>query len=266
MTRLALHTWTLDSTPLADALRAARTAGWDAVELRRIDFDRAAEAGQPPERVLDLVRAAGLPVACVGAQPGWMFSGRNERTTLLAVLDQACRWAVALGCRLVMSPVDRGRGDLRRAADRLKEAGDIAARYGVRLAIEAGSQSEQFNRIEPVRELLDRAGHPHCGLLVDAYHAQRAGDWPVVERLVPAEIFYVQYSDVPPETRPGFVLDRLPPGRGVVPFREAFRLLLTTEGYDADISYEAPNEAAWMRDPLEVACEALSATRAHLPA
>ena len=31
--RLALHTWTLDATPLAEALRIARAAGWDGVEL-----------------------------------------------------------------------------------------------------------------------------------------------------------------------------------------------------------------------------------------
>lgn len=35
--RLALHTWTLDSTPLTDVLRIARTVGWDAIELRRIE-------------------------------------------------------------------------------------------------------------------------------------------------------------------------------------------------------------------------------------
>ena len=37
---LALHTWTLDTTPLAEVLRIARSTGWDAVELRRIDFER----------------------------------------------------------------------------------------------------------------------------------------------------------------------------------------------------------------------------------
>ena len=42
---LALHTWTLDTTPLADALRIAKRTGWNAVELRRIDFDRARDAG-----------------------------------------------------------------------------------------------------------------------------------------------------------------------------------------------------------------------------
>lgn len=59
--RLALHTWTLDTTPLADALLAARAAGWDAVELRRLDFTRAVEAGGPAEDVIALVRASGRP-------------------------------------------------------------------------------------------------------------------------------------------------------------------------------------------------------------
>src|SRR3712207_9137497 len=49
---LALHTWTLDTTPLADALAAAKEAGFDAVELRRIDFRRAFEQGQTNEQVL----------------------------------------------------------------------------------------------------------------------------------------------------------------------------------------------------------------------
>ena len=44
--RLAIHTWTLDSTPLPDVLRIARDAGWPAIELRRIDFARAAEKGE----------------------------------------------------------------------------------------------------------------------------------------------------------------------------------------------------------------------------
>ena len=32
---LALHTWTLDTTPLADVLTTVKFAGWDAIELRR---------------------------------------------------------------------------------------------------------------------------------------------------------------------------------------------------------------------------------------
>ncbi|HXH81364.1 MAG TPA: hypothetical protein VNN07_00380, partial [Candidatus Tectomicrobia bacterium] len=58
--RLALHTWTLDTTPLERALAVARATGWDGVELRRLDFVRAAEAGGDPERVTAAVRASGL--------------------------------------------------------------------------------------------------------------------------------------------------------------------------------------------------------------
>src|SRR4030095_16130329 len=108
---LALHTWTLDTTPLADLLRIARATGWDALELRRLDFVRAAEAGVSGEQVIDLVRASGLPVACVGVEFGWMGATGEERQRRLTVFDEQCTRAAALGCPLVMSPVDKGRVD-----------------------------------------------------------------------------------------------------------------------------------------------------------
>jgi len=260
---LALHTWTLDTTPLAAVLDLLPRAGWDAVELRRLDFDRAREAGRSPDDVLAMVRAAGVPVACVGARHGWMFAGDGERTALLDVLRDACRWARALGCATVMSPVDAAAGDPRRAAAAVREAGDVAREHGVRLALEHQSQSPQLNRLERVREIVAAAGHPSVGVLADAYHLQRSGDLRAFEDLPAAELAYFQFSDVPADARPGFVLDRLPPGRGVTPFREVFAVL-RAKGYRGWLSYEGPNEAAWARDPLEVAREAAAAARALL--
>src|SRR5262245_36957021 len=63
--RLALHTWTLDTTPLAEVVRAAKGAGWNAIELRRVDFTRCFEAGMTNAQVLDLVRLSGLKAACL---------------------------------------------------------------------------------------------------------------------------------------------------------------------------------------------------------
>jgi sugar phosphate isomerase/epimerase len=264
--RLALHTWTLDTTPLENVLRAARAAGWAAVELRRLDFARAAEAGRPADAVLDLVRASGLPVACVGGQLGWMFSGGAERRRLLDAVAESCRWARALGAPVVMSPADLGEGDLGHAAAGVRELGDRAAEAGVRLALEPPSQAAQLNTVERVRELLARAGHAACGLLLDAYHLHRGGGGlRSVEDLDPREIAYVQFSDVPASgLQPGQTLDRLPPGRGVVPFRDFFRLV-DEKGYTGHCSYEAPNPAAWARDPVAVAREARDATLAVLP-
>jgi sugar phosphate isomerase/epimerase len=263
MTALGLHTWTLDTTPLPRVLEVARATGWDAVELRAVDFDRAHQAGRTEDDVLAAVRAAGLPVACVGAKLGWMFAEGAGRTSLVQALTDACRRARTLGCALVMSPSDPGRGPVARAAAAVREAGDIAAAHGVRLAIEPGSQFEQINSVDTLREVLAAAGHAAVGVLVDTYHVERAGDWRAVEALKPEEIFYVQYSDVPAETRPGYVLDRLPPGRGRIAFRDVFAHLLA-RGYAGRLTYEGPNETAWKRDPAEVAREALTATRAAL--
>lgn len=263
---LALHTWTLDTTPLADVLRIARHTGWDAVELRRLDFARASESGQSAAEVIALVRQSGLAVACVGVEAGWMFAAGPERRRLRRVFAESCEWAAQLQCPTVMSPADRGRGDPQQAADNLREVGDLAAEHGVRLALEFNSQAEQFKTLNRVREVVTRAGHPHCGLLVDTYHLYRSdADLRPLRDLAPDEIAYVQYSDVPGDgLRSGVTTDRLPPGRGIVPFAEIFRLL-EEKGYRGSLSYEAPNPSAWARNPEDVAREALAATRAVLP-
>ena len=64
--RLALHTWSLDTTPLAETLRAAREGGWNAVELRRIDFTRCFEKGMTNDQVVALVRESGMKTAVLG--------------------------------------------------------------------------------------------------------------------------------------------------------------------------------------------------------
>ena len=259
---LALHTWTLDTTPLAEILRIIARVGWDAVELRRLDFKRAIDAGGRADDVLDLVRASGVPVAAVGVELGWMFAEGDEHRRLRGVFAESCRWAQALDCRIVMSPVDRGRGDAARAADHVREMADLAGKHGARLALEFNSQAEQVNALGPCREIVARAAHPACGLLLDTYHLKRSGATTAdIAGLAPAEIAYVQFSDVPARgLEPGATLDRLPPGRGVVDFAATWAVL-ADRGYTGYASYEAPNPAAWSRPPDDVAREALAAAR-----
>jgi 2-keto-myo-inositol isomerase len=263
---LALHTWTLDTTPLTAVLEIARDTGWDAVELRRLDFDRAEAAGQSEAEVLRQVRESGLAVSAVGVSHGWMFAVGTGRQQLLTTFERSCAAAAALGCERVMSPVDRETGDVKQAAASIREVGDIAARYEVKLALEFNSQVEQFNTLDSVREVLSLAAHPSCGLLLDTYHLQRShGDAASFGAVAPEEIVYVQFSDVPRSgLEPGNTLNRLPPGEGSVDFPRVFGLL-NEKRYIGPLSYEAPNPAAWARDPVEVARAALTATRAVLP-
>jgi sugar phosphate isomerase/epimerase len=264
--RLALHTWSLDTTPLAQALTAIAQAGWNGVELRRSDFTACHEAGLDNERVLDLVRASGLEVACIGTEYGLIFAQGAERERLLDVLDLTCRNAVALGCDLVMTAPGQNEGDLDTAVANFRAGGEVARRHGVRFALEFNSQHPLLNRLAVGCDVVAKANHPNCGLLLDAYHMERGGDggrsFAMVE---PREIFAFQYSDVPhgppsTERRP---TDRLLPGQGRVRWMEVFRLL-AEKGYSGYLSYEAPNPVYWERPPLEVTREALQATQALL--
>lgn len=259
---LALHTWTLDTTPLDTVLQVAKRTGWDAIELRRLDFTRAHEAGRSDDDVLSAVRKSGLRVACVGVQVGWLFAVGEERERLLQAFDQSCRWAAALQCSTVMSPVDPGTGDLARAVASAREVGAIAEKHHVRLALEFNAVAQQFNTLERVRELLLKAAHPGCGLLLDTYHLGRSGaTFQALRALSPDEIAYVQYSDVPREGhKPGVTTDRLAPGRGAYPFPQFFQLL-QEKAYTGYLSYEAPNPDSWAKDPDQVSREALEGTR-----
>jgi len=265
--RLALHTWTLDSTPLPEVLRIARETGWQAVEMRVVDFERAAEAGHSDEEVYELVRVSGLAVASMGARLGWMYAEGDERRELLGIFADSCRRAEQLGSPVVQCPVDFASGDLKRAAASVREVGDLAAKHGVRVALETYSVAAQFNTLARGRELLAAADHPAVGLDVDSYHIQRVGEGvEAIGDLDPREIALVQYSDVPADAgppEPGNLLNRLPPGQGVVPFADFFRIV-ASKGYSGGWSYEAPNPAAWARDPTEVAREAHAATQAIL--
>jgi sugar phosphate isomerase/epimerase len=261
--RLALHMWTIDTTPLATALDAARATGYDAVELRRTDFKRCFDAGMSNAQVLDLIRQAGISVGVLGVEYGWLFATGEESRRLFGVFRESCANAVALGCGMLMSAPGPVSGPIGDAIKYLREAGDIAAEYGLRLAIEFNSQHDVLNRLEVLRELITGAGKPNCGYLIDAYHFARSGAGGRGFEDVPGEqIFCFQYSDLSPNPVTGVrrPTDRLPPGKGIVEWREVLGLL-AEKGYTGYLSYEAPNPEQWERSPYEVAREGVALTR-----
>lgn len=256
---IALHTWTVDTTPLEAALAAAKAGGCDAVELRRVDFSRNADA-------LDLVKRSGLPVACVGVEPGWIFSAKGpEQERLFGVLRESCQAAVALGCPTLMSAMGPGNASLDDAVTNMRRAGDIADEFGLKLAVEYQFLHPVMKSLEVVRDAVRAAGSKSVGLLLDAYHLQRGGrPGAGFADVGDAEIFYVQFSDVPdaPPNGPPPV-DRLPPGKGVADWT-GFLRLLADKGYTGWLSYEAPNPAHWAQPPAEAARQGAEAMRGEI--
>jgi sugar phosphate isomerase/epimerase len=261
--RLALHLWTIDTTPLATQLDACSKAGYDAVELRWIDFKRSYEKGQTNEHVLQLIKDSGVTVGVMGVEYGWIFAKGDESKRLWAVFEQVCRNAVALGCPMLMSAPGPVVGTIPEAIANLKLAGDLAASYGLKLALEFNSQHPIINRMEVQREIVSGAAKPNVGLLLDAYHLARSGAPGRSFEDVPGEdIFCFQFSDLStnPVTGVPRPTDRLVPGQGVIRWAEVLSLL-AEKNYTNYLSYEAPNPKLWERSPYEVAAEGVTETR-----
>jgi len=261
--RLALHMWTIDTTPLATALDAAKVGGFDAVELRRTDFKRCFDAGKSNEQVLDLIKNSGIPVGVLGVEYGWLFATGEESARLFKVFRETCENAAALGCKMLMSAPGQVNGPIPQAIEYLKRAGDIAGEYGLKLAIEYNSQHDVLNSLPVLRQLIEGANKPNCGYLIDAYHFQRSGYGGASFRDLPNDMIYCfQYSDVSPNPVTGVrrPTDRLVPGKGVVKWREVLGLLYE-KGYTGYMSYEAPNPELWARSPYDVAREGVELTR-----
>jgi len=265
LNRIGLHTWTLDTTPLPDVLSIARETGYNAVELRHADFVRCIESGMTNEQVLDMIRASGLVVSCVGLETGMLFAQGAEAKRLFDSMDVMCGRAAALGCEVMMvAPGSNPATNVKDAARNFATGCDIAQKHGLLCALEFGSRHPVVNRLAVAREIVALADKPNAGLLIDTYHAQCVGDGGRGFEDVPAqEIVAFQFSDAPPGplVMDGPALDRLAPGKGVVQWREVLQLLVE-KGYDRYINYEAPNPALWSRPPAEVALEGVTQIRA----
>lgn len=265
--RIALHTWTLDTTPLADALRVARKAGYNGVELRHIDFLRGQKAGMSEQAMVELVRAANIKVAVIGAESGVLFETGDELKRKLDSLRYVSEKARQLDCDVIMvAPGQNAPGGMPLAKQNLKICAEVCAEYGLKIAVEFNSRHPVIRTVADGMELIDAVNLKNCGLLLDTYHLHCSGGTADSFKQVPVDrIITFQFSDAPPgppsDTRQP--VDRLPPGKGVAPFVEIFKNLMAM-GYQGYMSYEAPNPAQWNRPPDVVAREGVELVRALL--
>ncbi len=170
--------WTTDAaTP--DAARAVRLTllwGLDGVALRTLGGGRVPNVNEAPlRRRLD---EAELPVVAVdpglfegaaSARAGWMDD--------LAALDETAAFCVRLGCGLVRIGALAAGPDLGGAADALRQAGERAARLGLRLAVRNDAQTAVATGAA-LADLLGATGHPAVGADWRPADALMAGEAP----------------------------------------------------------------------------------------
>jgi sugar phosphate isomerase/epimerase len=154
--------------------------------------------------------------------------------------------------------------------DGLRRVAHAAAAAGVRLGLEPihASQRDQLSLIASIPEalaLLDEAGLPHVGIMVDLWHVW---DTPTIERDLREQIDRitgVHVADWWAEDRP----DRALPGEGISRTRELAGILDRAGWHGAwdveNFGYAERADSIWSLGPVEAAERAYAAATAVLP-
>jgi 4-hydroxyphenylpyruvate dioxygenase len=195
--RRAVATVSLSGT-LRDKLEAIAAARFDAIELFENDFiHSAAPARELAAMCADLGLAIDLyqPFRDLEGMPEALFAKSLERAERKFDLMQALGAPLMLVCSNT-SP--QSLAEPERAAAQLHALAERAARRNLRIGYEALAWGRHVNRYAQAWRIVERADHPHLGLILDSFHTLSLGDDPTGIAAIPGErIFFVQMADAP---------------------------------------------------------------------
>lgn len=183
-----------------------------------------------------------------------------DRAAALDSFRQRCAQWAELGIPIIyvttITSVKPTADDYKTAADRVREAGEIAQQHKLTLLFEFTRNSTFASTLPTMLSITRAAGLPNIGPLFDCYHFWSGyNKLEDLDLLRPGEIKHVHFQDV--ADMPRELLDmstRVPPGDGVTPLVPILRKLAGI-GYSGPLSIEllAPKYSGG--DPFEVARE-----------
>ncbi len=195
--RRAIATVSLSGT-LRQKLEAIAAARFDAIELFENDFVQFnGSARDLAAMCADLGLAIDLyqPLRDVEGLPDDLFRRSLDRAERKFDLMQQLGAPLMLVCSNT-SPASLA--DPERAAAQLRELAERAARRNLRIGYEALAWGHHVDRYRQAWDLVERADHPHLGLILDSFHTLSLQDDPSFIARIPGErIFFVQMADAP---------------------------------------------------------------------
>ena len=226
-----------------EAIAAARFDGFELFEPDLINYN-----GTPAE--VGAI-AADLGLACELYQPFRDFEGSPD-AVFQRNLDRAERKfdvMEAVGAQLMLVCSNTQPNVLpeeERAAEQLHQLAERAARRNLRIGFEALAWGRRTNLFSQAWAIVQRANHPHLGLILDSFHTLSLRDDPSGIAKIPGDkIFFVQLADAPL-----LVMDVLQwarhyrnfPGQGQFDLENFFELVLLA-GYTGPLSLEVFNDS-----------------------
>lgn len=272
-----LSSFGMDSITMSGTLECKLHAACDAgdVGFRQIMLwaeDLAAHPGGVLEAVR-MVRASGLRVT--GLQvlrdvEGLDGAAHEHKLGIARQLLQLCRLVGAPLLLACSSTSPHASGHVATQARDLAGLAQLAVPFGVKIGYEALSWGRHVNALEQAWEVVEQAGQPNLGVVVDAFHVlARPGSLDCLDEMPSQKIFLVQLSDflgpVPVNDAERIAAarhQRVFPGLGDHSQSLADLLRqLDRAGYRGDYSFEVANDDYLQLPPAAVAHYALASAR-----
>jgi sugar phosphate isomerase/epimerase len=255
---------TMPQTFAADVAAFAE-AGWTAMEvwLTKLETHLETHSGADTVRLLEDRQ---MTLAAAAAQGGLLLSQGEERRAHFDHFRRRLELCAlfSIPTLLVLAdftgPVERS--DLERAVVSLAQAGQQAAAYGVRLALEFHARSSFCASLDTAVALVAACGQANVGINLDVFHyctgPSKPEDLAVLTRANLAHVQLCDLAGVPRELAAD--ADRVLPGDGDLhlgPILQHLRAI----SHDGWASLEAPNPMLWQVNATQVAALGLQAMR-----
>ncbi|WP_158933042.1 bifunctional sugar phosphate isomerase/epimerase/4-hydroxyphenylpyruvate dioxygenase family protein [Acidisphaera sp. S103] len=233
------------SGTLAEKMEAAAAIGFDGVEI--FENDLLTFEGSPQD-VRYLADSLGLAITCFQPFRDFEAMPDAQRARNLDRAERKFDVMQQLGAELLLvcsnvSPASID-DDARAAAD-LAEMAERAHKRGLRVGFEALAWGRNVNKWRHAWKIVEAAGHPALGLIVDSFHTLALGDDLAGLSDVPADkIFLAQLADAPKLSMDVLSWSRHFrnfPGQGQLPVADFVRDLIGA-GYRGPLSLEIFND------------------------
>ena len=270
--KIALNGATTMRADLATDLQAAKSAGFDYVEIWAAKLRNFLKERSTKE-LKDLFAESGLEPLSINSIEHITFRDATAYESIKKECEELSKIAAAVGCPCIVvvpGPLPKGGASRESVISEsirvLNELCDISAEHGVSLAFEFLGQTDcSVPTLDLATEIVRAVNRKDLGLVIDSFHFY-AGNSTVamIEALDPAliQIFHINDAeDLPREQLED--RHRLMPGLGILPLRQmisAFRKI----GYDKVASVEIFRPEYWERDPFALARDAHAATKSVL--
>ncbi|GGF39925.1 4-hydroxyphenylpyruvate dioxygenase [Marmoricola endophyticus] len=248
---------------LVEKMHACAEAGFDGIEVFEPDL---VACDHSPEEIRALADRLGLSLDLY--QPFRDFEGVDEatladnlrRAEAKLALMQRLGIDTLLLCSNVASATVPAEDYEEVAAGQLRQLGDLASSYGVRVAYEALAWGAYVDDYRTAWRIVQRADHPAIGICLDSFHILSRGHDPAGIEDIPGErIFFLQLADAPALSMDVLSWSRhhrLFPGEGSFDLAGFLGHVLAA-GYDGPLSLEVFNDTFRRTDVRRTATHAL---------